>query len=417
MLRYSAARVRTLLLLLPFFALACAGEDLAPPASPLSAATPVIVDASFALEAKQGPRAPPGAPAELRSPDPSLADLLAALRASTSRAALAEAIGEPVREPPAAGVSVEVIEEGHAARLVVRAPDRATALVACRAYAQIALDRAQPVDPAESWLLTEIARLERQIAALDHQLSLIPGIPWAVPRSRAEALVGARVRKLEARAERLARSEAVSATFPIPRALARLAREAQAEALEARSAGRGAEHPEVRALSARAAWYAQQRDVQWIVEEESAQRVEEAILALPARADRLAVARALAARLRASAVERACSLDPSSLQVLALTHARLRAAEAELAPRYGAQHPERLMLAAQRRAMASAFDAERDTLAALIEREGAADIQDARPDDLRDQAVLLASTLARLARHREQARPARWALLVPCHLR
>ena len=75
------------------------------------------------------------------------------------------------------------------------------------------------------------------------------------------------------------------------------------------------------------------------------------------------------------------------------------------------------VIAEQMALLAAAYRAERDTLAALIEREGAADPIDARPDDLRDRAVLLTATLARLVHHREAARPARWVIASPCRLR
>jgi hypothetical protein len=407
-----------LALLVPL-ALGCEEPLLAPPLSPSAPAAPVIAEASVALAPAEGARSAPGVPPELRASPPTLADLLASLRSSELRGVLGEAVGQPVVEAPAAGLSVEAVDEGRAAKLVVRAPDRATAMFTCRSYAALAVEHAQRLgaDPAEGWLLGEIARLEQEVAALDRQLSLLPTTPWGLPRSRDEALTLARVRRLEAKAELRAQGELPSATFPIARALGSLAREARAEEQEARAQGRGAEHPEVRALAARAEAYARQLAASWGAEEEGVQRVAEALLALPARADRRAVLKALAAQLRGRSIEQACSLDPTSLQVLALMQARLRAAEAELAVQYGAKHPRRLVITEQIDALSAAYRAERDTVAALIEREGAADLVDARRYDLRDRAVLLTATLARLVRHRETARPARWVIAAPCRLR
>jgi hypothetical protein len=324
---------------LPIALVLVAGCAPAPPEPPRSCVDPApqaVVEATLGLE-----------PAEVRGGHGEAAtagDAVAALRSPEVRRALAEEIGQSVDDPQ--GVTAEAEEDHSAVRVVVRAPHRAAAIAACHAWLRIAETHAVARDPAETWLAGEIERLEGAVAALDDDLAILPAMPPSSPMVRDEVLVAARVRRLDAQAHlRAAATSAEDPAAPPPvRAIARLQRTSRADRLEALTRGQGVAHPTVRALDDRIGFLEAQLAAQWASEEQAARSVEEAMLVLPPRADRAAVARALGARLRRVDPLRASSLDPGPLQILAVHAVLLGADDASLSSRYGATHPARVVL-------------------------------------------------------------------------
>ncbi|MFO0758097.1 MAG: hypothetical protein U0359_16495 [Byssovorax sp.] len=362
------------------------------------------------------------AAAEAIVSSPAGVDLATSLRDPALMRALGEELGQPVREPPGEGVTAEITHDRGHVQLVLRAPDRLGALLGCKAWLRLATGRAAQRgdrDPAEMFLRDEVARLEGEIAALDRQLSLLPATVTDGPRARDEALTLVRVQRLEATVQRRHESPSASTTFPLAAALGKLAVEARQKAAEARASGLGPAHPSVQGFEARAAFFEARQKAQWPIEEDDARALEEAIAALPPRADAMAVRRALGPIVRRSTVDRCSAEDPRPLQILALERALLLADDEEDKLHYGKNHPRRLALAARLAEQEAAFNRERDTEATLLEH-GVPAGGDARPEELRDKAALLASTLARLVQQRDAARPARAPDLTvdtPCHLR
>jgi hypothetical protein len=341
---------------------------------------------------------------------PAIAGLVASLRSDRVLRALGDELGTTPNG--AGGVAVDVWEEAGGARIRVRAPHPAAAMAACRAYARIAEAEARREDPVERWLVAEVADVEHALAELDRELALLPALVPLGPDAGSEALVRARVRRVEA--EAADRAGGGEASSPILAALRRLAAEARWREHQAAARGLGLAHPEMRAAAERARWLEGRIAAQRANEVGAAATLEAAVAALPKHADRAAVARALGGRLRGVDVDHATSLDPIPLQVLALEAAMIAAEEQEMALRYGPAHPERAAVRARLAAIQASFASERDALAARIEAGVAGGDHDARPDRLREEATRLATVLARLAHWRQTSRPARLRVHATC---
>jgi hypothetical protein len=372
-----------------------------------------IVEASLGVDRAEGPALPPGAPPSLRPAAPGIEGAVAALRSERLLRALGEELGTVPNGK--GGIAVEVLEEAGEARIRVRAPHPAAAMAACRAYARIAEAEARAADPVEPWLVAEIAETERSLAGLDRELALLPPIPALWSGTRGDALVRARIRRYELAA--LDRGGMEDASSPILAALLRLAEEARQRVREGAARGRGPAHPEMRAAAARARWLDGRLAAQRTVERAAAVEVEAAVKALPERADRAAVGRALGARLRGVDVEHATALDPAPLQILAVEAAVLAAEDQERAGHLGQAHPERAEAEARLSALRVVFARERDLLAAHLEAGLDGGGHDPRPFRLDEEAARLATLLARLAHWRETARPARLRIRSACALR
>jgi hypothetical protein len=341
---------------------------------------------------------------------PAIAGLVVALRSDRVLRALGEELG--TTRNGTGGVAVDVWEEAGGARIRVRAPHPAVAMAACRAYVRIAEAETGREDQVERWLVAEVADIEHALAELDRELAVLPALSPSGPEARDEVLVRARVRRMEAEAaDRAGGGEASSSILA---ALRRLAVEARWREHEAAARGPGSAHPEMKAAAERARWLEGRIAAQRANEVEAAAVLEAAMTALPKRADRATVARALGVRLRGVDVEHATSLDPIPLQILAVEAAMLDAEEHELAARYGPAHPERAALRGRLSALQTSFASERDTLAARIDAGVAGGDHDARPDRLREEAARLATILARLAHWRETSRPARLRVRAGC---
>jgi hypothetical protein len=409
--RYAPRRVRPVPLFLLALTTGC--ETLPPPVPPpVAPPEPVVVEALLGLTPGRpltSPEAPPAHP-------PSLADVVTTLRSPAVLRALAEETALPVNDRSADAVSVDAQEDGPAVRLQIRARARSAALFTCRTWQKLGETHDRRADPTEAWLTAEVARLEHEIAALDRGLALLPVLPEPSPLIRDVVLTNARVLALTIAARSSTPSpDALTESLPLVRALVRLSQETQIELALSRARGLGEAHPEVRTLASRAAWLTARRAAQLQAEGQAAQSVVETMQALPARADRQAVARALAARLRGVGVGQVSSLDPLPLQLLVLEHLLLAAEDAELAVRYGKNHPQRQVLAARLDALAADLAVERDHLAAQLDASLPLAAPDPRPAALRDRAAALASVLARLVHDREVYPPSRWAVITPCH--